>query len=49
MSHRLEVAIRHEAPWHTVLHLLSSDGTLRCPPHCLKPRSLKLGAFGGSR
>jgi hypothetical protein len=30
MSHRLEVAIRHSAPWHTVLHLLSSDGTLRC-------------------
>ena len=49
MSHRLEVAIRHEAPWHTVLHLLSSDGILGCPPHGLRAALLRVGAFAGSR
>ena len=49
MSHRREVAIRHEAPWHTVLHLLSSDGILGCPPHGLRAALLRVGAFAGSR
>ena len=44
----LEAAFRHEAHWHTALHLLSIGGNLRRRPTCPRPELLQLGAFPGS-
>ena len=41
----LEVAICHEAQWHTALHLSSCGGKLRLQPDGQRLLMLQLGAF----